>query len=48
MIIAGLGWLCVLCPPVKNYLSVYIMIIGFAAELSLMICLILKSTKNTN
>jgi hypothetical protein len=40
MALAGLGWLTFLSPPLANYLSPYILILGFLAELSLMLWLL--------
>jgi Domain of unknown function (DUF4386) len=37
MVFAGLGWLTFLSPPLANYLSPYILVLGFLAELSLML-----------
>jgi Domain of unknown function (DUF4386) len=37
MAFAGLGWLTFLSPPLANYLSPYILVLGFLAELSLML-----------
>jgi len=38
--LAGLGWLTFLSPPLANYLSPYIQIFGFLAELALMLWLL--------
>jgi hypothetical protein len=40
MVFAGLGWLTFLSPPLANYLSPYILVLGFLAELSLMLWLL--------
>jgi hypothetical protein len=40
MAFAGLGWLTFLSPPLANYLSPYILILGFLAELALMLWLL--------
>ena len=40
MAFAGLGWLTFLSPLLANYLSPYILILGFLAELSLMLWLL--------
>jgi hypothetical protein len=37
---AGLGWLTFLSPPLANYLSPYILVLGFFAELALMLWLL--------
>jgi hypothetical protein len=37
---AGLGWLTFLSPPLANHLSPYILVLGFLAELSLMLWLL--------
>jgi hypothetical protein len=37
LLFAGLGWLTFLSPPLANYLSPYILLLGFLAELSLML-----------
>jgi hypothetical protein len=37
---AGLGWLTFLAPPLATYLSPYIQVLGFLAELSLMLWLL--------
>jgi Domain of unknown function (DUF4386) len=37
---AGLGWLTFLSPPLANYLSPYILVLGFLAELSLCLWLL--------
>jgi hypothetical protein len=41
MTLAGLGWLIFLTP-LANYLAVYLKVVGFVAELSLMLWLIIK------
>jgi len=41
MAFAGLGWL-VFLSPLANYLSTYLKVIGFLAEMSLMLWLIIK------
>jgi hypothetical protein len=41
MVFAGLGWLIFLSP-LKNYLSTYLKVFGFLAELSLCLWLIVK------
>jgi hypothetical protein len=40
MALAGLGWLTFLYPPLANYLSPYILVLGFVAELLLMLWLL--------
>jgi Domain of unknown function (DUF4386) len=40
MAFAGLGWLTFLAPPLANYLSPYILVLGFLAELALMLWLL--------
>ncbi|MGO9275896.1 MAG: DUF4386 domain-containing protein, partial [Terriglobia bacterium] len=40
MAFAGLGWLTFLYPPLANYLSPYILVLGFLAELLLMLWLL--------
>jgi len=40
MAFAGLGWLTFLSPPLANYLSPYILVFGFLAELSLCLWLL--------
>jgi hypothetical protein len=40
MAFAGLGWLSFLSPPFANYLSPYILVLGFLAELSLCLWLL--------
>jgi len=40
MALAGLGWLTFLSPPLASHLSPYILVLGFLAELSLMLWLI--------
>jgi hypothetical protein len=40
MVLAGLGWLTFLHPPLANYLSPYVLVLGFAAELLLMLWLL--------
>jgi Domain of unknown function (DUF4386) len=40
MAIAGLGWLTFLSPPLASYLSPYILVLGFLAELALMLWLL--------
>jgi hypothetical protein len=42
MALAGLGWLVFLLPPLANYLSHYILPLGFVAELTLMLWLLVK------
>jgi Domain of unknown function (DUF4386) len=42
MAFAGLGWLTFLFPPLANYLSPYILVLGFVAELLLMLWLLVK------
>jgi hypothetical protein len=42
MALAGLGWLTFLYPPVANSLSPYILVLGFLAELLLMLWLLVK------
>jgi hypothetical protein len=40
MALAGLGWLSFLYPPLASYLSPYILVLGFVAELALMLWLV--------
>jgi hypothetical protein len=40
MAFAGLGWLTFLSPPLANHLSPYNLVLGFLAELSLMLWLL--------
>jgi hypothetical protein len=40
MAIAGFGWLSFLSPPLAGYLSPYILVLGFLAELSLCLWLL--------
>jgi hypothetical protein len=40
MAFAGLGWLTFLFPPLANYLSRYILVLGFLAEIALMLWLL--------
>jgi hypothetical protein len=42
MALAGLGWLSFLYPPLANFLSPYILVLGFLAELLLMLWLLVK------
>jgi len=42
MTLAGLGWLSFLYPPLANFLSPYILVLGFLAELLLMLWLLVK------
>jgi hypothetical protein len=42
MALAGLGWLSFLSPPLGNHLSPYNLVLGFLAELSLMLWLLVK------
>jgi hypothetical protein len=42
MAVAGLGWLSFLSPPLANYLSPYVLVFGFLAELGLMLWLLVK------
>jgi hypothetical protein len=42
MALAGWGWLTFLYPPLANSLSPYILVLGFLAELSLMLWLLVK------
>jgi hypothetical protein len=42
MALAGLGWLTFLLPPLANYLSSYILVLGFLAELVLCLWLLAK------
>jgi hypothetical protein len=42
MAVAGLGWLTFLSPPLANYLSPYVLVFGFFAELGLMLWLLVK------
>jgi hypothetical protein len=42
MVLAGLGWLSFLSPPLANFLSPYILVLGFFAELSLCLWLLVK------
>jgi hypothetical protein len=41
MAFAGLGWLTFLSPPLGNYLSPYVLVLGFLAELSLMLWILM-------
>ncbi|MGA2979307.1 MAG: DUF4386 domain-containing protein [Terriglobales bacterium] len=40
MVFAGFGWLTFLSPPLANYLSPYILVLGFVAELALCLWLL--------
>src|ERR1700691_1174355 len=40
MVLAGMGWLTFLSPPLANYLLPYTLILGFLAELALMLWLL--------
>ena len=40
MAFAGLGWLTFLSPPLANHLSPYMVVLGFLAELSMMLWLL--------
>ena len=42
MAFAGLGWLTFLSPPFANHLSPYNLVLGFLAELSLMLWLFVR------
>ena len=42
MVLAGLGWLVYLIPGVPHYLSIAIMVLGFLAELSLCLWLLVR------
>ena len=42
MALAGLGWMSFLSPPLANYLSPYILVLGFVAELALCLWLLVK------
>jgi hypothetical protein len=42
MMVAGLGWLTFLSPPLANHLSPPILVLGFLAELLLMLWLLVK------
>ncbi len=42
MALAGLGWLTFLSPPLANHLSPYNLVLGFVAELALMLWLLVK------
>jgi len=42
MALAGLGWLTLLSPPFANYLSPYNLVVGFLAELALMLWLLVR------
>jgi hypothetical protein len=42
MALAGLGWMSFLSPPLANDLSPYILVVGFVAELLLMLWLLVK------
>ena len=42
MALAGLGWLAFLYPPLANSLSPYVLVLGFLAELLLMLWLLVK------
>jgi hypothetical protein len=43
MALSGLGWLTFLSPPLANHLSPYIDVLGFVAEASLMLWLLVRS-----
>jgi hypothetical protein len=45
MAFAGLGWLTFLSPPFANHLSPYNLVLGFLAELSLMLWLLVMGVK---
>lgn len=45
MAVAGLGWLTFLSPPLANQLSPYIYVLGFIAELLLMLWLLVMGVK---
>ncbi|MGA7381230.1 MAG: DUF4386 family protein, partial [Terriglobales bacterium] len=40
MMFAGLGWLTFLSPPFANHLTPYVLVLGFVAELLLMLWLL--------
>jgi hypothetical protein len=42
MALAGLGWLTFLSPPLANRLSPYNLVLGFLAELALMLWLLAR------
>jgi hypothetical protein len=42
MALAGLGWLTFLSPPLANYLSPYILVLGFLAELAVCLWLLVR------
>src|SRR6202167_2732776 len=42
MVFAGLGWLTYMYPPLANSLSPYVLVLGFLAELLLMVWLLVK------
>jgi hypothetical protein len=42
LVLAGLGWLTFLWPPLASYLSRYVQVFGFLAEVSLMLWLLVK------
>jgi hypothetical protein len=42
MVLAGLGWLAFLSPPIAKHFSVYIEVVGIVAEASLMLWLLVK------
>ncbi len=46
MALAGLGWLTFLAPPLANYLSPYILILGFLAEFVLMLWLLVRGVNS--
>ncbi len=45
MVIAGLGWLAYLIPGIPHFLSTAIMVVGFVAELSLCLWLLVMGVK---
>ena len=45
--LAGLGWLTFLAPPIAGHLTPYIQIIGFLAEVALMLWLLIKGLDAT-
>jgi hypothetical protein len=45
--LAGVGWMTFLWPPLANFLSPYILVLGFLAELSLMVWLLVKGVNDS-
>jgi hypothetical protein len=42
MLLAGLGWLGFLCPPIQNRFTVYIEVLSILAEAILMLWLVIR------